>query len=302
MPQTDVPRVKLRSGGELPQVGAGLARIAPGQVEGAVTAAIRAGYRHFDTAQRYHNEGQLGRAVRASGVPRDEFFLCTKLHPGYHHPREVRAAIAASIRRLGTGPIDLFLIHGPSNLQAGEEFVDTWRAMQDAWADGLVRAIGVSNFEPWRLEVLAERCEVVPAVNQVEVHPYFANRATTRYGADREILTVAWSPLALGRVVEDPAVAQLASRHGRSPAQVVLRWHVQQGRVVVPKSTVPAELAENIGVFDFTLSDQEIAALDRLDEGEPGRIGRHPDNLPRPTVRDRVRLRTRMRLLPGYRG
>lgn len=201
----------------------------------------------------------------------------------------------ASLRRLDLEYIDLFLIHGPSHLQAGEEFVDTWRTLEDAVAEGSVRSLGVSNFEPWRLELLAEKCAVWPSVNQIEVHPYLSNAVTAAYGEDRAVRTVAWSPLAVGRVLRDPVVRSVAREVRRSAAQVVLWWHFQHGRVSVPKSTVRAELEENIRIFDFSLEPEEMAALDRLDLAEAGRIGNHPDNLPRPTLRDRARLRTRLR-------
>lgn len=287
--------LKLSSGQEIPQLGAGLARIPRPQIVPTVSKAIDLGYRHFDTAQKYGHESLLGEAIKASGIPREQFFVTTKLNPAHHRPRACRHAVEASLRRLNLGYIDLFLIHSPSHLQHGEEFVETWRILEEAAAGDRVRAIGVSNFEPWRLEVLAAHSEVRPVLNQIESHPYFPNSATAAYGEARDIVTAAWSPLALGLVLDDVTVAEIAERLGRSPAQVVLRWHVQRGSVVVPKSTVREELEQNSRIFEFELSDADMAAIDALDLGEPGRTGDHPDNLPRPTLQDRVRLRTRLR-------
>ena len=296
----NVPGVTLSSTtATMPIVGLGLGRMPRPVTPGVVTTALELGYRHFDTSQKYHNERQLGDAMRASGIPRDEVFLTTKLHPAHHAPGATRRSFAASLDRLGVDRVDLFMFHNPSPFQPGDEFVKTWQVLEGFVADGRATAIGVSNFEPWRLEVLAQRCQVWPAVNQVEVHPYFRNPITTRYSSDRDITVVAWSPLARGRVLTDPVVTDIAGRMDCTPAQVVLAWHLQSGRVVIPMSTVREELEQNITAVDVHLTDDDLAALDGLDRGEPGRLGRHPDNLPRPSLQDRVRLRSRLRLIRG---
>lgn len=272
-----VPNITLNDGNTIPQLGFGVFQISPSDTERAVRTALDAGYRHIDTAEMYGNEKEVGAAIRASGIPRDEIFVTSKLSNGAHLPDDARAAFDETLRALGTDRIDLFLIHWPLPTRYDGDYVSTWRTLEEFAKDGRARSIGVSNFQVRHLQKLAEETSTVPAVNQIEVHPYFTNEAVRGYGAEHGIRTEAWSPIAQGAVLDDPVVVAIAERVGRSPAQVVLRWHIQRGDIVFPKSVTPARVAENFRLFDFEITDEDVAAIDGLDRGEPGRTGPDPD-------------------------
>ncbi|MGH8955652.1 MAG: aldo/keto reductase [Microbacterium sp.] len=267
-----VPTLTLNNGIEMPQLGYGVFQVPDAETTAAVTAALDAGYRSIDTAAIYGNEAGVGRAIAESGIPRDELFVTSKAWISDHGYVAALRAYDASLERLGLDHLDLYLIHWPAPALA--TYPETWRALESLYADGRVRAIGVSNFEPEHLARIASEGGVVPAVNQVELHPALQNRAVAEANAQRGILTEAWSPLAQGAVLSDRSVVEIAERHERTPAQIVLRWHLQQGRIVIPKSVTPARIAENLDVFGFELTDDELAAVDRLERD--GRTGPHP--------------------------
>ena len=272
-----VPSLPLNNGRSIPQLGFGVFQIDPADTVDAVTTAFEAGYRHVDTAQMYGNEAEVGEALRRSGLDRDEVFLTSKLNNGFHEPDEARRAFDRTLDALGVEQIDLFLIHWPLPTLYGGDFVSTWKVLEDLYRQGRARSVGVSNFTPAHLRRLAAESEVPPAVNQVEVHPYFLNTATREAGVAQQTLTEAWSPIAQGAVLDDPVVTDVARRLERSPAQVVLRWHVQRGDVVFPKSVTPERIRENIALFDFELAAEDMAAISALDKGEEGRRGPDPD-------------------------
>jgi diketogulonate reductase-like aldo/keto reductase len=271
---TPVPSLTLNNGVPIPQLGFGVFLIPPGQTAQAVTTALEAGYRLIDTAQGYRNEEGVGEAIARSEVPRDEIFVTTKLVNGQHGYDRALAAFEGSIKRLGVDVIDLFLIHWP--LPMHDHYVETWKALEQLLADGRVRSIGVSNFEIEHLERLAKETEVVPALNQVELHPEFPQEELREYHDSQGILTEAWAPLGQNRgLLEGTQVVELAEKLGRTPAQVVLRWHIQIGNVVIPKSVTPSRIEENIDVFDFELDDEAIETLAGLNIGR--RMGPHPN-------------------------
>lgn len=274
-----VPTVALNDGTAVPQLGFGVFQVPPADTERIVTAALEVGYRHIDTAQMYRNEAGVGAAIKASGLGRDDVFVTTKLDNGDHLPDDARRAFDGSLDALGTDHVDLFLIHWPLPTAYDGDFVSTWRTLEEFAADGRARSIGVSNFQVPHLERLAAETDTVPSVNQIEVHPYFQNSAVREYGAAHGIVTEAWSPIAQGAVLGDPVITRIAENAGRTPAQVVLRWHLQHGHVVFPKSVTRARIEENLALFDFTLVDADMAAIDALDRGEAGRRGSHPDRL-----------------------
>jgi 2,5-diketo-D-gluconate reductase A len=269
-----VPSIPLNNGVAVPQFGFGVFQVRPGETAQVVGAALAAGYRHIDTAQMYRNEEGVGRAVAESGLPRGEVFITTKLNNDRHGRDEAGRALDESLRRLGTDYVDLYLIHWPR--PAADRYVKTWKGFEKLLADGRARAIGVSNFTVRHLTRLAEETDTVPAVNQVELHPRLAQAELREYHEAHGIATEAWSPLAKGgELLRDPTLLDLARAHGRTPAQVVLRWHVQLGNIVFPKSTRPERMRENIDIFDFELAAQEMAAVDALNTGE--RTGPDPD-------------------------
>lgn len=267
-----IPTVTLNNGIEMPQLGYGVFQVPDAETTAAVAEALDAGYRSIDTAAIYGNESGVGRAIADSGIARDELFVTSKVWISDHGYDATLRAYDASLERLGLDHLDLYLIHWPT--PALETYADTWRALESLYREGRVRAIGVSNFEPEHLERIASEGGVVPAVNQVELHPALQNRVVAEANAQRGILTEAWSPLAQGAVLSDRSVVEIAERHGRTPAQVVLRWHLQQGRIVIPKSVTPARIAENLDVFGFELTGDELAAVDLLERD--GRTGPHP--------------------------
>jgi 2,5-diketo-D-gluconate reductase A len=272
-----VERIPLNDGHRIPQLGFGVFQIPPADTADAVAHALRVGYRHIDTAQMYGNERGVGEAVRASGLARADVFVTSKLSNGSHRPDDARRAFERTLDTLGTEYVDLFLIHWPLPTLYDGDFVSTWKALEEFNWEGRARSIGVSNFQVPHLERLAEETEVVPAVNQIECHPYFQNQEVRDYGAEHGIATQAWSPIAQGQVLADPVITSIARQLGRTPAQIVLRWHLQHGLVVFPKSTTPARIEENFAITDFALDDEAMAAIDGLDRGEAGRIGSHPD-------------------------
>lgn len=272
---TSVPNLTLHTGLEIPQLGFGVFQVEDAQTTDAVLSAIEAGYRSIDTAAIYGNEAGVGRALATSGVPREELFLTTKLWNADQGYDSTLAAFDASVAKLGTDYVDLYLIHWPT--PARDLYLDTWRALEKLLADGRTRAIGVSNFQPAHLQRLLDHSGVVPVINQVELHPYLQQGQLRDFHAQHKIATEAWSPLAQGALLQDPALAAIAQRHGKTPAQVVLRWHLQLGNVVIPKSVTPARIGENIDVFDFTLTPEDIEAINALDRGQ--RTGPDPDTL-----------------------
>ena len=272
-----IPNIILNDGRTIPQLGFGVFQIPPEETARAVGAALELGYRHIDTAQGYRNERDVGEAVRASGLERSAVFITSKLNNDFHEPDDARRAFEETLATLGVDYIDLFLIHWPLPTRFDGDFVSTWRTLIEFHQDGRARSIGVSNFQVPHLERLAVETEITPAVNQIEVHPYLTNEAVRAYGQAHGIATEAWSPLAHGRILADPTVRGIAERVGRTPAQVVLRWHIERGDIVFPKSASPERMRENLGLFDFALDPADGAALAALDRGDDGRTGPHPD-------------------------
>ncbi|GAB3218435.1 aldo/keto reductase [Angustibacter peucedani] len=274
---TTVPTITLNDGRAIPQLGFGVFQIDPDETAEATSTALRIGYRHVDTAEMYQNEAGVGEALRSSGLDRDDVWITSKLNNGFHEPDAARRAFDGTLAALQLEAVDLFLIHWPLPTLYGGDFVSTWKVMEEFQRDGRARSIGVSNFQVAHLERLAAEADVVPAVNQVEVHPYFTNDEVRAYGQAHGIVTEAWSPIAQGQVLDDATIGEIAQRVGRTPAQVVLRWHVQRGDVVFPKSVTPSRMEENFALFDFELTDDDVAAISALDKGEPGRTGPNPD-------------------------
>ena len=272
-----VPRIQLHDGTSIPQLGFGVFQIDPAETAEAVTRALEVGYRHIDTAEMYGNEKQVGEALRASGVPREEVFVTSKLNNGFHEPAEAERAFDKTLADLGLDRIDLFLIHWPLPTRYDGDFVSTWRTMASFVEDGRAASVGVSNFQPAHLQRIVDETGVVPVVNQVEAHPYFTNDAVRAANASHGVATEAWSPIAQGAVLDDVVITEIAEAKGRSSAQVTLRWHVERGDIVFPKSVNPERMKENFEIFDFSLTDDEVARISGLDRGEKGRTGPNPD-------------------------
>ncbi|MFF3946339.1 aldo/keto reductase [Streptomyces sp. NPDC001902] len=270
---TPTPDITLNNGVTMPQLGFGVFQVPDADTAAAVTSALESGYRSIDTAAIYGNEAGVGQALAASGIARDELFVTTKLWNGDQGYDSTLAAFDASLAKLGLDHVDLYLIHWPA--PARDTYLDTWRAFERIHAEGRARAIGVSNFQPAHLQRLIDNGDVVPAVNQVELHPQLQQAELRAFHARHGIATEAWSPLAQGAVLKDPVITGIAGRLGRTPAQVILRWHLQLGNVVIPKSVTPERIRENLDVFDFALSDADVAAITALDNGT--RIGPDPD-------------------------
>lgn len=252
-------------------------QIAPEQTAAAVCTALAVGYRHIDTAQMYGNEREVGQGIRHAGLDRGEVFVTSKLNNGHHRPDDARRAFDATLTALGTDYVDLFLIHWPLPTRYHGDFVSTWNVLEEFAKDGRARSIGVSNFQVAHLRRLAEGSHTAPAVNQIEVHPYFTNQQVDAYNRQHQIATEAWSPIAKGKVLDDDLITRIADAHGRTPAEVVLRWHIQSGNVVIPKSVHRERMEANFNIFDFTLSTEQMDSISGLDRGEPGRTGPHPD-------------------------
>jgi 2,5-diketo-D-gluconate reductase A len=269
-----VPTIALNNGVEIPQLGFGVYQVPPEETADVVGTALELGYRHIDTAQMYQNEKGVGDAIARSGIARDEIFVTSKLNNGFHRRDDALRAFDESLERLGLDQLDLFLIHWPLP-GIDVDYVETWKALEEIYADGRARAIGVSNFKEHHLRRLFAESEVRPAVNQIEVHPYLAQDDVRAFDAEHEIVTEAWSPIAQGKVLDDPAIDEIAQQVGRTPAQVVLRWHIQRGDVVFPKSVTRERIEQNFALFDFELTTGQMAAITGLDRGE--RTGPDPD-------------------------
>jgi 2,5-diketo-D-gluconate reductase A len=269
---SDETHVELNDGGTMPRIGFGVFQVAPEETVEAVSYALQTGYRAVDTAAAYANEREVGSAVRASGIGREEMFVTTKLWNSDHGRESAQRAFDHSLDRLGFDYVDLYLIHWPAPGRG--LYVETWEVLIELKAAGRARSIGVSNFEIEHLERVVDATGVVPAVNQVELHPRLQRQELRGFHAEHGIVTEAWSPIAKGRVLDDPVVTELAARHDRTPAQIVLRWHLQLGNVVIPKSVTPARIEENFRVLDFTLDDDAMRRIEALDAGE--RTGPHP--------------------------
>jgi 2,5-diketo-D-gluconate reductase A len=279
---TSVPTITLNDGTSIPQLGFGVFQVDPDETQRVVEQALEIGYRHLDTAQMYRNEEGVGRAIAASGLARDDLYVTTKLNNSFHEPDRARRAFDDSLARLGLDHVDLFLIHWPLPTLYGGDFETTWRTLAEfsaQWGDGRATSIGVSNFEPAHLQRIVEDSGHVPAVNQVEVHPYFGNEAVRAANASHGVATEAWSPIAQGAVLDDPTIGAIAQRLGRTPAQITLRWHVQRGDIVFPKSVNPERMRENFALFDFELTADDMSAITGLDRGAEGRQGADPTTM-----------------------
>jgi 2,5-diketo-D-gluconate reductase A len=268
-----VPTVRLNNGVEIPQLGFGVFQVRPRDTVQAVATALQVGYRHIDTAEMYGNEKEVGQAIAQSGIDPDGVFVTSKLNNNHHDFDDALRAFDQTLAALATERIDLFLIHWP--LPMIGDFVPTWKALERVYAEGRARSIGVSNFQAYHLSRLSDETEIVPAVNQIEAHPYLSQTQLLAYDADHGIATEAWSPIAQGAVLDDPVVVDVAHRYDKSPAQVVLRWHIQRDSIVFPKSVTPRRIQENFQIFDFELS---VADMDRISGlNRDARTGPDPD-------------------------
>ncbi|MFC6042525.1 aldo/keto reductase [Nocardioides hankookensis] len=272
-----VSNVVLNNETTIPQLGFGVFQVPPADTAAVTGTALEVGYRHIDTAQMYGNEAGVGEAIKASGIARDELYVTSKLNNTFHEPDAARRAFDETLERLGLDRIDLFLIHWPLPTRYDGDFVSTWRTLAEFVEDGRATSIGVSNFQPAHLDRIVAETGVVPAVNQIEVHPYFTNEearaASIRHGIEVE----AWSPIAQGKVLDDAVIGEIATAHGKTPSQVTLRWHIERGDIVFPKSVREERMRENFDIFDFTLTEDQVAAISGLDQGEAGRTGPNPD-------------------------
>ena len=270
---TSVPTITLNDGVEIPQLGFGVFQIPPEDTKKATLEALEVGYRHIDTAEMYGNEKGVGEAIVESGIPRDEIFVTSKLNNTFHAREDALPAFDATMEALGFETLDLFLIHWP--MPGVGDFVETWKAMEEMKATGRVRSIGVSNFQPAHLQRLFDETATTPSVNQIEVHPYLTNDDVRAFNREHGIATEAWSPIAQGDVLTDPVVTEIAARLDRSPAQVTLRWHIQRGDIVFPKSVTRSRIEENLALFDFELSEADIESITALNRN--ARRGPDPD-------------------------
>jgi 2,5-diketo-D-gluconate reductase A len=278
MTSSTVPTVTLNDGEQIPQLGFGVFQIPPSDTADVVTRALLAGYRHIDTAAAYRNEAGVGQAIHAAGLRRDDVYITTKCSNDDHGFDQAKRALHASLERLEMEHVDLYLIHWP--VPSKDQYAETWKALVELQREGLTRSIGVSNFQTAHLERIIAETGVTPAVNQVEMHPYFQQVGLRREHADLGIVTEAWSPLAQGKVLDDPALVEIAGAHGVTTGQVVIRWHLQLGNVVFPKSVTQERIEQNFDVLGFTLSAAEMDAIATLDAGD--RIGGDPDTFVRP--------------------
>jgi 2,5-diketo-D-gluconate reductase A len=269
-----VPTITLNNGVEIPQLGFGVYQVPPEETRDAVQAALEVGYRHIDTAEMYGNEKGVGEGIRASGVPREEVFVTSKLNNGFHAHDDALKAFDGTLEALGSDYVDLFLIHWPLP-GIDVDYVETWKALEEIYESGRAKSIGVSNFNAHHLRKLHGETEVIPAVNQIEVHPYLAQDELRAFNAQHQIATEAWSPIAQGKVLDDPAILRVAERYGKTASQVTLRWHVQRGDIVFPKSVTRSRVEENFDIFDFELSEDDLREITALDRNE--RTGPDPD-------------------------
>ncbi|WP_028643999.1 aldo/keto reductase [Nocardioides sp. URHA0020] len=272
-----VPTVALNDQTSIPQLGFGVYQVPPDQTEATVSTAFEVGYRHIDTAQMYQNEAGVGAAIASSGIARDELYVTSKLNNSFHEPDAARRAFDETLERLGLDRVDLFLIHWPLPTQYGGDYVSTWRTLTEFVADGRATSVGVSNFQPAHLDRIIAETGVAPAVNQIEVHPYFTNEAARAASIRHGVEVEAWSPIAQGKVLDDAVIGEIAAAHGKTPSQVTLRWHIERGDIVFPKSMREERMRENFDIFDFALTEDQVAAISALDQGEAGRTGPNPD-------------------------
>jgi 2,5-diketo-D-gluconate reductase A len=267
----NTPIIPLNNGSTIPQVGFGTSPLNERDVVPAVRAAIEAGYRHIDTAYKYNNERGVGQGIRDSGIPREHLFVTTKLDGQFQGDDRATAGLEESLRRLGMDYVDLLLIHWP--LPQRDQYVSTWKTFEKLMAAGKTRSIGLSNFKPAHIERLLAETSIRPAVNQIQLNPRITRPEQCSYNSKQGIVTEAWSPLGAGNdLLQDPTLKAIAAKHDKTPAQVVLRWHIELGVVTIPRSRNPNRIAENIDVFDFALTEAEIAAISALDTGEEPRV------------------------------
>ncbi|MDQ4008730.1 MAG: aldo/keto reductase [Actinomycetota bacterium] len=268
-----VPTVRLNNDVTIPQLGFGVFQVEPNDTKAATLTALEVGYRHIDTAEMYGNERQVGEAIRESGVDRDDVFVTSKLSNRYHAHDDALSAFDQTLKDLGFDYLDLFLVHWP--LPDVGDYVETWRVMEEIHRSGRVKAIGVSNFQQHHLQRLLDETDTVPAVNQIEVHPYLVQDGLRAFNREHGIATEGWSPIAQGRVLDDPVLVRIAATHGKSAAQVTLRWHIQRGDIVFPKSVTRSRVEENLDIFDFELTGDDMDAISALNRDE--RVGPDPD-------------------------
>ena len=272
---SSIPNITLNNGQVIPQFGFGVFQIEPKKTVAAVSTALEAGYRHIDTAEMYGNEAEVGEAIAASGLDRGDVFITSKLNNDAHEPEAAREAFDETLKALGVDYVDLFLIHWPLPMRYDGDFVSTWKTLEEFYREGRARSVGVSNFQPQHLRRLHNETDIIPAVNQIEAHPYLTQDDVRAFCAQHQIAVEAWSPLGQGSVLDDPVVGRIAERTGKTPAQVVLRWHIQRGDIVFPKSVTPDRIRENIDIFDFELSGADVNDISLLNKNE--RTGPDPD-------------------------
>ncbi len=272
---TEIPQLMLNNGRKIPQFGFGVFLVRPAETVAAVTTALEAGYRHIDTAQMYGNEAEVGEAIARSGLDRDDLYVTTKLNNDSHRPDDARRAFDGSLKALGLDYVDLFLIHWPLPTRYDGDFVSTWATLEEFYRDGRARSIGVSNFQARHLRRVEQEGEITPAVDQIEVNPYLTQDEVRGVCAEHQVAVEAWSPIGRGRALDDPTIAEIAGRSGKTVAQVILRWHIERGDIVFPKSVRPERIRENIDIFDFELSGEDVEAISALNRNE--RTGPDPD-------------------------
>ncbi|MFF5160672.1 aldo/keto reductase [Streptomyces sp. NPDC000348] len=272
-----VATIKLNDQTSIPQLGFGTYLVPPEETADIVGQALQVGYRHIDTAQMYGNEEGVGQAIARSQIPREDLYVTSKLSTGNHRPDDVRRSFDETLAKLGLEQLDLFLIHWPLPTLYDGDYVSTWKAVTGLVADGRLRTAGVSNFEPAHLDRIISETGLAPAVNQIEAHPYFANNTAREASRRHGIAVEAWGPLGQGAALQDEEIAKIAAAHGKSVSQLILRWHIQRGDIVFPKTMRRERMTENFQLFDFSLTPEQVQAIDALDRGEEGRVGPHPD-------------------------
>ncbi|MDO5049237.1 MAG: aldo/keto reductase [Actinomycetaceae bacterium] len=276
-----VPTLKMYHGLEIPQLGLGTYKVPPAEAQRVVEEGAEVGYRHFDTAQMYGNELEVGRGIRAAALSRDEYFLTTKLDNSNHLPDDARRTFDKSLQDLQVDYVDLFLIHWPLPTLYGGDFIQTWEVLQEFYEDGRARAIGLSNFLEHHIQPILDQCDIKPMVNQVESHPYMQIAGLHAFHDEHQIVTEAWSPLARGAIVNEPLLQDIGEPYGKTASQVALRWALQRGDVVFPKSMHQERMRENFELFDFELTSSDMELITSLDKGEDGRCGSHPNTMDR---------------------